>query len=201
MKQKNKLISNYLLTIYVMALSIYILISDILILYKKYKLSELAIGLKYFCIAGIIIYIVNKILNKIKFDIYDIIIIILIALGIISTIYAVDPQTALNGFVGRYEGLFQIILYYVLFLNCKNISNDKYKKILVHLIITLGIIQAIYGILQFGDIDRIGSFNIIRKRFYSTGLEVNPNFFGTMMIISLSLSLTIYFINNNKYKQ
>lgn len=199
MKQKKKLISNYLLTIYVMALSSYILISDILILYKKYKLSELAIGLKYFCIAGIIIYIVNKILNKIKFDIYDIIIIILIALGIISTIYAVDPQTALNGFVGRYEGLFQIILYYVLFLNCKNISNDKCKKILVLLIITLGIIQAIYGILQFGDIDRIGSFNIIRKRFYSTGLEVNPNFFGTMMIISLSLSLTIYFINNNKY--
>ena len=118
MKQKKKLISNYLLTIYVMALSSYILISDILILYKKYKLSELAIGLKYFCIAGIIIYIVNKILNKIKFDIYDIIIIILIALGIISTIYAVDPQTALNGFVGRYEGLFQIILYYVLFLKC-----------------------------------------------------------------------------------
>ena len=67
MKQKKKLISNYLLTIYVMALLSYILISDILILYKKYKLSEFAIGLKYFCIAGIIIYIVNKILNKIKY--------------------------------------------------------------------------------------------------------------------------------------
>lgn len=199
MDQKLKITSDYIVTVFMIILLNYILISDVLILYKEYKLLEFSCILKNFFVVGVILYVINKILHKIKFDIYDFIIFILIVLGIISTIYAVNIDVALNGFVGRYEGLFQILLYYILFLNCKNISTVKCKKILVYLIIVIGVIQAIYGILQFIDIETIGGLDIIRKRFYSTGFETNPNFFGTMMIISLCLSLTVYFLVNKKF--
>ena len=198
MKKIGNIIKNYLSSIYIGILLIYILVSNMLILYKEYTLLDLSTTMIYFGIVGIVIYILSKIINKIKFDVYDLFILLLIILGGLSTIYAFDTNAALYGFPGRYEGLYQLILYYILFLNCKNIDNKDCKNSIVCLIISIGVLQAIYGIIQFVDIKKIFDLDIIRNRFYSTGFEMNPNFLGSLMIIALSLSLGIYTFNKKK---
>ena len=195
MKRKT---SDSLITIYIFILLIYITISNFFITYNLYKTLNLSNVLFYFGIVGLILYVFNKVINKIKFDIYDFLILCLILAGIISTIYAIKPEIALNGFNSRYEGLLQIFTYYILFLNCKNIDNKLCKRLLIWLIIFLGAIQAIYAIIQFSNTKYLFGYRIIRKRFYSTGFERNPNFLATIMIVSLTLSLSIYFIKNNR---
>lgn len=194
-----KIISDTLITLYITILLLYILISNVKITYDVYTVYDLSVGLMYFCIFGILIYLFNKVLNKIKFDMYDLLIFCLIFFGVVSTIYAINVDVAFWGFKGRYEGLVQLILYYTLFLNCKNMYSRKNKIILIGMIIALAVVQAIYGILQFVEVKNVYDYEIIRNRFYSSGFEVNPNFFGTLMIIGLSLSLSIYFIKKNGF--
>lgn len=192
MKRK---ICDVLVVIYMLCLLVYMNVGNLFRLYQMYTTKEISECLIYFGIIGVIIYVLYKIINKIKFDIYDGLIFLLIVFGIISVVCAVDSDVALYGFDGRYEGLLQICTYYILFLNCKNLDNKLCKKILVWLIIVLGCIQAIYGIFQFFDIKMIFHHGIVRRRFYSTGFEVNPNFFGTVMILCFSLSLSKYVFN------
>lgn len=192
-------ISDILVTVYISSLLIYLAMSNLNRLYQSYTTQQISEVLVYFGAVGLLIYIVNKVLNKIKFDIYDLIMLLLVILGIISTIYAIDFDAALHGFSGRYEGLLQIVTYYMLFLNCKNISNKICKYILISIIILLGCFQAIYGVLQFADVSRFLNHEIIRKRFYSTGVEVNPNFFSAAMILTLALSIGIYMFKKNVF--
>jgi len=194
-----RIVSDSITMIYVLSLLIYILVSNIRIKYEMYTMLELSTILIYFAGIGILIYIFNKILNKAKFDIYDVLIFALILFGIIATNNAVYPEISLYGFEGRYEGLLQLILYYVLFLNCKNMNNKMFKYIIVAFIIGIGVIQGVYGILQFFDIEELMGLEILRKRYYSTGFEINSNFFGTVMIVGLSLSLVIYFMKKNTW--
>ena len=63
-----------------------------------------------------IIYILNLIINKKEIDYLDIIIYFLIALSIVSTIFAVDKHLSIYGEYKRNEGLFSVIAYYLIFL-------------------------------------------------------------------------------------
>lgn len=193
MKTK-KVLSDIIVLVYVCLLLIYILMGSISIKYNMYKIFDLSVGLISFAVIGICVYVINKIINKKKFDKYDVLIYLLVFFGIIATAKAVRPEVSLYGFAERCEGLLQLILYYVLFLNCKNIGNKKFKFIIVWLIVGICVVQSIYGILQFFDIKNFLRWEILRIRYYSTGFEVNPNFFGSLMIIGLGLSLLIYFI-------
>lgn len=192
-----KIVCDSLVMIYITSLLIYILVSNIRIKFEVYTILELSQVLIYFAGVGILLYIVNKVVNKIKFDIYDILMYLLVFFGIIATSYAIYPKISLYGFEGRYEGLLQLILYYVLFLNCKNLRNRLFKNIIVGIIIAVGIIQGLYGILQFFDIKEFLGIKILRTRYYSTGFEINPNFLGSLMILCFSLSLLVYLFKKN----
>ena len=195
---KKKDVFDIITTLYIVILLGYILISNVRRLYGLDSILNYSNDLIYFGVVGLIIYIVSKIFRTFRFNLYDLLILLLVVFGIISTLFAIDVNASLFGFAGRYEGLFQIMTYYILFLNCKNIGEDKLAKILVWLIIFVGVIHAFYGILQFFDIEYVFGYEIIRNRYYSTGFEVNPNFYGSLMMIALSLSMTIYFLKENK---
>ena len=196
MKRK---LCDILITIYVTFLLVYLIVGNAFRLYGMYTTMEISETLVYFGIAGFVIYLLYKIINRIKFDIYDALIFLLILFGIISVVYAINSDVAMHGFNGRYEGFLQIITYYVLFLNCKSMDNMVCKKILLWLIMILGCIQAFYAVLQFFDVKSIFEYTIVRKRYYSTGFEVNPNFLGTVMIVGFSLSLGMYFFKKNVF--
>jgi hypothetical protein len=72
------------------------------------------------------------------------------------------------------------------------LRNRLFKNIIVGIIIAVGIIQGLYGILQFFDIKEFLGIKILRTRYYSTGFEINPNFLGSLMILCFSLSLLVY---------
>jgi len=194
MKRK---LCDILVTIYISFLLIYLMLGNAFRLYKMYTTLEISEILICFGVVGVVIYFLYKIINRVKFDIYDGLIFLLIIFGIISVIYAFDSDTALFGFRGRYEGFLQIVTYYLLFLNCKNMENNICKKIIISVIIILCCIQAFYAVLQFTKVKTLFGFDVRKIRYYSNGFEVNPNFLGSLMSISLSLSLGIFFMKKN----
>ena len=190
---------NHVIYLYIVLLLTYIFFSNISVIYQRYTILELSMGLIVFSFIGLVLNFINKKIKKLKFDILDLLIIILIICGIISTIFAINTKIALYGFGGRNEGLLQLICYYMVFLNCKNLKDRNIKNNIITIIIFFSCIQSIYGILQFFNIKSILGIDIIRHRYYSNGFETNPNFFGTVTIIGLSLSLTIYLFSKKRF--
>lgn len=147
----------------------------------------------------LLIYIYNIINKNIKINKYDILIYILIVLGIISTINAVDPETSFWGAYLRNEGLLAIITYYLLFLNSKVFNKDQIKKVLDSLFV-MGIVQFVYCILQVFVRGKYVFCFEAGLKYMASGFIGNPNMLGSFCLLLLGLSLMMYFVyNNNKY--
>lgn len=142
------------------------------------------------------IYIYGIIKKYYKIDYMDILIHILSILGIISTIFAVDIKTSIWGEVIRYEGLLALFYYYFLFLNVKNIRNEKYKKKIIKVLIITAVVQFIYSILQvYTNSPMIMHFF---KVHMAIGTEGNPNFYGSYMVMVTLITVVLYTIKGEK---
>lgn len=146
----------------------------------------------------VILYVIDMILNERKVTIIDILMYLLIALGIISTIFAVDMKTSIFGEHARDEGLLSLVSYYFIFLNVKNISNKKYKDIIIKTIIILGLVNLTYAILQ---VYTNASFIIrFQAPFKALGLCGHPNFFGSYMVTLAAFAFSMYMLERkNRY--
>ena len=146
----------------------------------------------------VILYVIDMILNERKVTIIDILMYLLIALGIISTIFAVDMKTSIFGEHARDEGLLTLVSYYFIFLNVKNISNKKYKDIIIKTIIILGLVNLTYAILQ---VYTNASFIIrFQAPFKALGLCGHPNFFGSYMVTLAAFAFSMYMLEGkNRY--
>lgn len=143
-----------------------------------------------------IVYILDIIINNKKINYVDIIIYFLIILSIVSTIFAVDRNISIYGEHKRNEGLLSIISYYLIFLNLKNITNKKYVNIIIKTIITVGIVQVIYAILQVYT-----EFNFIKhysRPYMASSLSGNPNFFGGYMVMHTLIMFVLYMFKEKK---
>lgn len=69
-------------------------------------------------------------------------------LVIVSVITAEDQKIALQGFDGRYEGLLGICSYIGLFCCTVLLSQEKFRLRLMDYLVGVGVLNAIYGILQ-----------------------------------------------------
>ena len=139
---------------------------------------------------GLILYITDKILCKRKIDKYDIIIYLLIFLGIISCIFSINFKISIFGFYGRNEGLLVIITYYILFLNSKNMSNGKYRNVILNVMLLYALFHSLYAICQYiKPLENLSLFGIMKSGRYSTGFESNSNFYSSIAIIGLYISL------------
>jgi len=144
----------------------------------------------------IVIYITGLILKKFKFNYSDILIIILIILGIISTVFAIDVEKAIIGVKTRNEGILSLISYYMLFLNVKNINNEKYKKNIIRIFLMVGVFQAVYSLLQVYT-----EFSFIKhhsSNYMAMGLCGNPNFLGSYMVMLTLICTTIYLLDKKE---
>ncbi|MEG0022028.1 MAG: O-antigen ligase family protein [Bacilli bacterium] len=138
------------------------------------------------------ILLVLYILNKRELNITDLIIYGLSILGLLSTISALNQKVSILGALNRNEGLLTLISYYLIFLNSKNIDRKKIIKVFLG----LGVFQVIYGVLQvFTKFKFIKHFS---KPFLAMGLCGNPNFYGSLMVMLLLISVTIYLLDNKK---
>lgn len=141
-------------------------------------------------------YLFGIITQRIKFNYIDTLIIILIFLGIISSIFAINKTLSILGESKRNEGLLSLLSYYLIFLNIKNIGNEKYKHNIIKIFIILGLFQVIYSILQvYTNFAYIKHYT---RSYMAMGLCGNPNFLGSYMVM-LTLFTSTYYLLENKY--
>lgn len=131
-------------------------------------------------------YIFYKVYNKDKLHLKDIFIIILLILGVISYFFAFDKSIALNGTMGRYEGLRTLFSYYSFFLVASTIDK-KHQQKLMYVLIFFGILQILIGTIQFLQIknifgyDRSNNFSVTYR--FASGTFGNPNFYSTFILL------------------
>ena len=191
-----------LLPIYIVLNMLYVLIGSYLVINRTLSIGNFSKGEIYALILNVVVLIalfITKIIKKKKlhFDIADFFLILIIIFSIISVIYAVKPKYALYGFSGRYEGLFQILYYFSLYMLCSYIDK-KHKKIIAYGILFCGAIEALYAILQVTQwLPVITQYH--HKKPWATAFITNPNFFGSLMILCLSISLGLFIDLNKLY--
>lgn len=190
-----KKIKELLFPIYIIINMLYVLVGSYLVINKTLSIGKFSKGEIVALILNTIVLIVLFIIKKIKkkklnFNITDIFLVLIIIFSIISVIFAVKPKYALFGYSGRYEGLFQILYYFSLYMLCTYI-NKKHKKIIAYGILTCGAVEAIYAILQVTQwLPVITQYH--HGKPWATAFITNPNFFGSLMILCLSFSLGLF---------
>ena len=174
----------------IISILLYVFIGSILVNYNIIDIRFYGVILSFFGVALLVKYIMNKRENTI----YDKLIIILSVLSILSCLNAFSMSAALFGLIGRGEGLFVMLTYYLLFINCLHIDNKKYVNIIVYTILIIGGINIVCGILQidFMDIDYIKN-----KWYFAKGFLGNIMSFGTLMSLCYPITMSL-FINSTK---
>jgi len=196
-----KKLKELLLPIYIILNMLYVLIGSYLVINKTINIKKFSRGEIIALILNILVlitlFIIKKIKKKLKFNITDIFLILIIIFSIISVIFAVKPKYALFGFSGRYEGLFQILYYFSVYM-LSTFIEKKHKKIIAYSILFCGTIEAIYAILQVTQwLPVITQYH--HKKPWATAFITNPNFFGSLMILCLSYSLGLFIDLNKLY--
>lgn len=125
---------------------------------------------------------------------------------IISTIFALDTQTALWGFVDMYQGMFALLSYVIItFLTINFVNNERDVNLFVKALLFLMIVEGVIGVGQYFGFDifqtKIGneliipnnlkvdnlSFSFGSKTIYGT--LFNTNFVGSFATLMLPLSV------------
>jgi len=147
-----------------------------------------------FCIPFLIyIYIKNLVKTKRKLDIFDYLFYILVIGGIIVSLLAIDKEISFLGKAYRHEGFISLISYYLLFITWKAEGNKQDIKKILNVIIVMTIINSVYGLLQiYSPFKWILRFTPDRQM--ASGMCGNPNFFGSLMVTTLSIVTTKYLI-------
>lgn len=176
-------------------LSIYIIINLGLIFLTSYlsfvKTAEYKDFLHLYEILlflNIFIFIVGLVKKKLKLHIYDFFLLLMAIFGVIATIFAIKSDVSLYGFMGRYEGLFSLLYYYSIFLLSSLVDKEKRKPI-IYTLLGLTLIEVIYGILQYNGLVKTVDHD---NDLWITGFTWNPNFLGTITVISLCYSLGLF---------
>ncbi len=169
--------------------------------YGMTDLPFLALGISgVFAVVTGIILLLRK-----RADKSDMVSIILIAFlflwSMISYYTAYNPQTALWGQDGRYDGLVTTILYLFLFLTACMISSDRIER-LMDIIIGAGAFHslwALYQILPFGtsyykNLDVIAVDDV----YLTSGLTGSPFFYSMLMTAMFGISIIGAVFTENK---
>ena len=197
MKKKNwKNSIPILQTIFVIVSLFIVLLYSFLITYKSSNLLHMAYALRVLAIIGIILYILSKIKNF-KFNRYELLIFGLIFFSVVSTIFAIDKEMALMGTMNRREGLYSYLFYYFLALNTLNLKNSTCKKIVIWEIISVGLINVIYGLLQTEMIS-IPDVVIPASWHYAKGLNGNSMYYGALMTLCYPLMAGLFIKSEKK---
>jgi hypothetical protein len=104
---------------------------------------------------------------------------------IISTIFAIDTQTALWGFVDMYQGMFVLLSYVTItFLTINFVNSEREVNLFVNAFLFLMIVEGIIGVTQYFGFD-----------FFQTGIGKSLIVPGNIQVDGLSFSFgpkTIY---------
>lgn len=132
---------------------------------------------------------------SIKITLPDICLIGMGIVGIFSTFHAIDRNTALWGTIGRHEGIYVLLCYYILFFTASYIKKQEEKRKLLLIICGIGCFGSFMGVLS-GQ----GLLNGITEAWDNVAAIPygNPNFFGTFVCMALSGAMGLYIYGDKK---
>ncbi len=135
---------------------------------------------------------------KEKIGIIDIVCYLLVLLGLLSSVTALDVKMAFIGSFDRYEGFLTNLSYVLIFLCLIRLNSKRKCLVLLNLFLCLGIFQSLYA---FGQVFlRGGLFLSFVFPYMANALCGNPNFLGSYLLLTslLSIYMGIY---SNQYKK
>ena len=168
---------------------------SIRITYFDLKLSDYSMYIYINGALGLVLYICSKIKNF-KFNVYEILVFVLIMLSCLSLVTAININVAVFGELNRYEGLLVWLTYYIFILNAMNIRNKKYLYIIISLVSMYCLINIFYGLYQVGVFNSPHLFKIMSAGIYARGFVGHWNFFGTLVCIFYGLMLGLFIKEN-----
>lgn len=132
---------------------------------------------------------------KIRKKTIPILIGVLLFIALLSTFTSLDVSRSIWGDSGRYEGLFMLMSYYIIFISSMLITSDKRKLFLLNAFILIGIIHCFYGICQRFDLFE----GIVIDRYGNSvsGVAGNPNFMGTYTVLLSGLASSFFYFSKN----
>lgn len=148
----------------------------------------------------IVIYIYFLVRRKIKISVFDLLILLLIMFGIISTIYAINRNVSIHGSIYRREGLIQFVSYYFFFLNSRCLNKKEIIIKIFNSLIIVGLLQTVYSFLQ---VFVRGPYIFVKHEIVSyraSGFMLHPNILGSYVILVLFLALGMYFLQDKNKK-
>ena len=168
----------------ILNISFYLQVNKVITTYNSINPSIVI----WFCIPFLLsIYIKDIIDKKRKLDIYDYIFYLLIIIGILVSILAINIKIAFMGIEYRHEGFLSLLGYYLLFINWKINGNKEDIKRYIKIFIIIGIINSIYALLQV----YVPSFKFVLRYAndvsMASGICGNPNFYGSFMVTIISI--------------
>lgn len=170
-------------------------IGSILVVYNFLKLKEYS----YFLIAIIpielLLYIINKIMKP-TINKKEILVLLLYLFTTLSLIGSNSIRTSIWGFMNRYEGLLVCYSYYSTALLASTIKDKYYKKIIIGFIITIGLINIIYGLLQTNIIPI--NIKVHDSWKYARGFQGNSMNFASLIAICYFFIIGIL-LNSEKH--
>ena len=141
------------------------------------------IGLSITCLF-ISIFLLFK---KRNFKLIDILLLLMIFCAFISTLFAYDFEVAIFGIDGRYEGVFAIIYYLLLFYLSSFVDMQK-KSIIIRFILLFGFVNVLFAFFEITGIIRRSNGFIM----WACGIASNPNFYGSVMVMVLSYVIGLF---------
>ena len=199
--EKKKKIINIVTTVFLVLLLLYLTIGILPYEFNVYSYEVYAKVLTYLIYPVFIIFILQKILSKESTKFIEVIVILIGFFLILSYNNAIDKNMALYGVLGRHEGLYEIILYYGIFLISKFLP-QKNQKIILYSILGIGVFQILLGHIQFIHIPTFMGIDMTSHYSYkyiaASGTLGNPNFYATYMLICSSYLFIIIFKDNEK---
>lgn len=137
---------------------------------------------------------------------------------IISTIFAIDTQTALWGFVDMYQGMFVLLSYVIItFLTINFVNSERDVNLFVNAFLFLMIVEGIIGVGQYFGFDffqsGIGKSLIVPGNIQVDGLSFsfgpktiygtlfNTNFVGSFATLMLPMAVAILLGTKSKQQR
>ena len=142
---------NRKITLLILANIFYIFASGYMFITYEIPHKYISYGYYALLIVNVIFSIIHYKKGCYKKNVMHIFILLLIILGIISTIFAVNVKWSLLGANQRDEGLFMLIYYLSLFY-LSSYLNKESKKAIIYFILLTGVVQAVYAILQVYEV-------------------------------------------------
>ncbi len=116
----------------------------------------------------------------------------------ISVFFSLNWQVSLFGSSYRFDGLLAFYLYLFAYVIARN--GKKITKVIFPLLTITSLLIAIYGILQFYEIDPVPlRLYAIKWEGLAFATMGNPNFLGSYLVLSLPMPIYLYFYKSKWY--